>query len=150
MRTGTECKQKQNNRPDQEATVNTRLLSDLTSAGTNKLDDFKTDITEQRTLLNLKLTVSLYTHCKKLAAARNQQAYIDFQAYFGLINNQNPQESSNLAYLSVVDQKVDDKLTLLEIINRLHDDFIIKLNKQWLLLETDGAACIPQNTVHKD
>lgn len=70
MRTGTECKQKQNNRPDQEATVNTRLLSDLTSAGTNKLDDFKTDITEQRTLLNLKLTVSLYTlqkisSCKK-------------------------------------------------------------------------------------
>lgn len=42
-----------------------------------------------------------------------------------------------MAYLSVIDQKVDDELTL---INRLHDDFIVKLNKQWLLLETDGAV----------
>ena len=42
-----------------------------------------------------------------------------------------------MAYLSVIDQKVDDELKL---INCLHDDFIIKLNKQWLLLETDGAV----------
>ena len=42
-----------------------------------------------------------------------------------------------MAYLSVIDQKVDDELTL---IDRLHDDFIVKLNKQWLLLETDGAV----------
>ena len=42
-----------------------------------------------------------------------------------------------MAYLSVIDQKVDDELTL---INRLHDDFIVKLNKQWLLLERDGAV----------
>jgi len=42
-----------------------------------------------------------------------------------------------VAYLSVIDQKVDDELTL---INRLHDDFIVKLNKQWLLLERDGAV----------
>ena len=42
-----------------------------------------------------------------------------------------------MAYLSVIDQKVDDELTL---INRLHDDFIVKLNKQWLLLETIGAV----------
>ena len=39
-----------------------------------------------------------------------------------------------MAYLSVIDQNVDDELTL---INRLHDDFI---NEQWLLLETDGAV----------
>ena len=139
MRTEMECKQQQNNSPDQEPSVDTRLLSDLTSAGTNKLDDFKTDFTEQGKLLNLKLTASLYT-LQKLAAARNQQAYIDFQAYFGLINNHNPPESSNVAYLSVIDQKVDDKLTLIEIMNRLHDDFITKLNKRWLLLETDGAV----------
>ena len=42
-----------------------------------------------------------------------------------------------MAYLSVIDQKVDDELTL---INRLHDDFIVKLYKQWLLLETIGAV----------
>lgn len=140
MRTGTECKQrKPPNTQDQDLSTNSRVLSDVPSVGTSKLEDFQANITEQAALRNLKQTASLYT-MQKLAAASNQQVYLDFQSYFGLINNHSPPESSNVAYLSVIDQKVDDKLTLLEIINRLHEEFIVKLNKQWLLLEMDGAV----------
>jgi len=82
MRTGTECKQQQNNSPDQVLSGNTRLLSDLTSAGsciqTNLMISKQTSWNRVATLLNLELTTSLFT-LQKLAAARNQQAYIDFQ-----------------------------------------------------------------------
>ena len=45
MGIGTECKQQKPNSPEQDQSTNSRVLSDVPSVGTRKLEDFQADIT---------------------------------------------------------------------------------------------------------
>ena len=54
--------------------TNSRVLSDVPSLGTSKLEDFQADITEQATLLNFKQPVCTHCSCKQSASL------IDFQS----------------------------------------------------------------------
>ena len=54
MRTGTECKQRKPNSPEQDLSTNSRVLSDVPSVGTRKLEDFQAHITGEAALRNLK------------------------------------------------------------------------------------------------
>ena len=47
---------------------------------------------------------------------------------------------SNIVYLCVLDQKADNKETLLGIINQLHETFITKMKKDCVILEGDAAT----------
>ena len=82
-----ECKQQKTNSPDQDLSTTAECWSDVPSLDTSKLEDFQADITEQATLPYLKQPVC--THCRNYQL-QAIQVYLDFQSYFGLINNHSP------------------------------------------------------------
>ena len=55
------------------------------------------------------------------------------------------QQSSNTRILKGLDQRCDDKQTLLTIISDLYEEFLVPGKKEWVLLEGDKAMI----TVHQ-
>ena len=49
-------------------------------------------------------------------------------------------ECSNIIYLKILDQRCDDKETLLNVISELYEEFIVPKNTEWVLLEGDQAT----------
>ena len=65
---------------------------------------------------------------------------IDLQTYFSLSNNLSIPECSSVVYFKVLDQRCDDKQTLLTIISNLYEEFIVPGKKEWVLLEGEQAT----------
>ena len=76
----------------------------------------------------------------KVATTTHTDVLIDFQTYFSLSNNVPQPECSNIIYYKVLDQKCDDKETLLSIINDLYSEFILSSKKRFVLLEGNQAT----------
>ena len=85
------------------------------------------------------LTAQYYNLLKATSSASDVDL-LDSQSYLGLSRNQQPPEISNTAYLQVLDKKADDKHTILTIINQLHQEFIIFMQKKWLVFEGDAVT----------
>ena len=81
-------------------------------------------------------TISMFTHFMLQKVAKNEQscAVIDLKSYITLINNLSPPEPSNVIYYKVMNQRCDDKATLLSAINDLYNEFITTKRIKWLLL----------------
>ena len=138
-----------------------------TAVGTHKqLDKVNEQIVpHQHTLLQLqnfqitpdenKLTsdtISMFTHYMLQKVAKNEQscAVIDLKSYITLINNLSPPEPSNVIHYKVMNQRCDDKATLLSAINDLYDEFIATKRMKWLLLEGDQATYVRVQSIKQE
>ena len=103
------------------------------------IKDFQLSDQEDMVLRKLKEMSTQYI-LQKVASSDHSKTLIDLQTYFSLSNNLPTPECSNVIYFKVLDQKCDDKETLLNIINDLYEEFIVPKKKEWVLLEGDQAT----------
>ena len=73
----------------------------------------------------------------KVASTTHENALIDFTTYFSLSNQVPQPEQSNIIFFKVLDQRCDDKETLLNVINDMFVEFVQSGKK---LLEGDQAT----------
>ena len=92
---------------------------------------------EKITLGNLIMIVEKYALLKVASA---NKPLIDFQQYLGLSESVKAPEQSNIIYYKVLDQKCDNKETLLNVISDLYNEFILKHKKEHVILEGDQAT----------
>ena len=76
----------------------------------------------------------------KLACTEQGKSMIDLQSYLKIAKNIKDPECSNVIYYKVLQQRCDDKETLLDIINNLYTEFIKPGKKKHILLEGDQAT----------
>lgn len=103
------------------------------------IKDFHLSDQEDMVLGKLKEMSTQYI-LQKVASSDHSKTLIDLQTYFSLSNNLPTPECSNVIYFKVLDQRCDDKETLLNIINDLYEEFIVPKKKEWVLLEGDQAT----------
>ena len=76
----------------------------------------------------------------KLAHTEHSETVIDLQSYLTLANNIKSPECSNVIYYKVLNQRCDDKETLLNVINDVYTEFITSHKKKHVFLEGDQAT----------
>lgn len=59
-------------------------------------------------------------------------------------------ENSNVIYFMLLDQRCDDKETLLNVISELHTEFIASKKKMYLLLEGDQVTYERLQSIKKE
>ena len=62
---------------------------------------------------------------------------MNIQDYFSLIRVTHT-EKSEIVYLEVMDSVADTKDTVMQLLHELHQQFIVDMNIQWLVLEGDA------------
>ena len=62
---------------------------------------------------------------QKEAAFLHKVTLVDLQTYYSLSQDIQSPECSNIIYYTVLDQKCDDKETLLKVISDLHKEFTL-------------------------
>ena len=77
---------------------------------------------------------------QKVASCEHSITLIDLQTYYSLYNNISSPECSNIIYFNVLDQRCDDKETLLNVISELYEEFIVSKKKKYILLEGDQVT----------
>ena len=60
----------------------------------------------------------------KVASTTHENTLIDFTTYFSLSNQVPQPEQSNIIFFKVLDQRCDDKETLLNVINDMFVEFV--------------------------
>lgn len=90
--------------------------------------DFKFTSDETEVMQDLSEISSKYM-LQRVANSQSNKVLIDFQTYFCLYNNLPFPECSNVIYFQVLDQKCDNKDTLMNVINRVHTEFIMPKKK---------------------
>ena len=103
------------------------------------IKSFQLSEDERKLLLQVRELCNQYI-LQKLACNTQNKKLIDLQMYIGLHNNIKKPELSNIIHYKVLDQKCDDKETLLQIITDLHQKFIVSNESKCLLLEGDQAT----------
>ena len=76
----------------------------------------------------------------KVASTTHENTLIDFTTYFSLSNQVPQPEQSNIIFFKVLDQRCDDKETLLNVINDMFVEFVQSGKKKFVLLEGDQAT----------
>ena len=140
MRTGTEGTH-----------IHDQLVSTLTATQRNDqhqtqlhkptltIKDFLLTDEEDQAVKEVKAMSTQYIF-QKVANSDPNQTLINLQTYFSLSNNLSIPECSSVIYFKVLDQRCDDKQTLLTIISDLYEEFIVPGKKEWVLLEGDQAT----------
>jgi len=82
-----------------------------------------------------KLSAEYMLH--KVANSTNSKVLLDFHTYFSLYNNLPSPECSNIVYFKVLDQRCDNKETLVNLISDIYEEFVLSKRKKWVLLEGD-------------
>ena len=103
------------------------------------IQDFRLSETEIKAIDTLK-QMSMDYILQKVASCEHNIALIDLQTYYSLSNDIPSPECSNITYLTVIDQRCDNKETLLNIISELHKELIVSKKKKYLLLEGDQVT----------
>ena len=75
----------------------------------------------------------------KVASKTHSKHLINLQTYYSLSQNIPAPETSNIIY-KVLDQKCDNKETLLSIINDLYTEFIVTSKKTYVIIEGDQVT----------
>ena len=104
---------------------------------TPTIKDFQLTNREDKALTELKEMSTKYIFQK---VSSKQNMLIDLQSYFSLYNNLQTPECSNIIYYKVLDQRCDDKQTLLNVISELYEEFIVPKKMEFVLLEGDQAT----------
>ena len=76
----------------------------------------------------------------KIACNHHQKCLISLQMFYSLTHNLPSPEPSNILYFKVLDQRCDDKETLLSLIHNLYSGFIVTSKKDCIILEGDQAT----------
>ena len=145
MRTGTENKAVRRSLQEQfnSATTGPTWRENIHHTQPEKpsltIQDFQLTNSENISLKELKQISTQYI-LLKVAGSELNETCIDLQTYFSLSNNIKEPECSNIVYFKVLDQKCDDKETLLNIISDLYEEFILSNKKEWVILEGDQAT----------
>lgn len=92
-----------------------------------------------KAITDLKLLSTQYV-LLKFAYNEQNETILDLQSYFNLSNNLSKPECTNIIYFKVLDQKCNDKETLLNVISALYEESIEQKQKEWILLEGDQAT----------
>lgn len=87
------------------------------------INDFKLQTNETKATQELSEIASKYI-LQRVASSTSSTVLIDFQTYFTLYNDLQSPECSNIIYYQVLDQKCDNKETLMNVINSLYAEFI--------------------------
>ena len=103
------------------------------------IKDFLLTDEEDQAVKEVKAMSTQYIF-QKVANSDPNQTLINLQTYFSLSNNLSIPECSSVIYFKVLDQRCDDKQTLLTIISDLYEEFIVPGKKEWVLLEGDQAT----------
>lgn len=103
------------------------------------LADFRLTEIEFATMKGLR-EMSIDYVLQKQAATMHKVIFIDLQTYYSLSQDIQSPECSNIIHYTVLDQKRDDKETLLKVISDLHTAFIHSGRKTYILLEGDLAT----------
>ncbi len=76
----------------------------------------------------------------KLANEQNPDSLVGIQKYYCLSQNVPSPEKTSIIYYNVLDEKCDNKETLLSIINDPYTEFILSGKKTHAILEGDQAT----------
>ena len=98
------------------------------------IKDFQLSDRENKAITDLKLMSTQYVFLK-VAGNEQNETILDLLSYFNLANNLSKPECSNIIYFKVLDQKCDDKETLLNVISALYEEFISKNRKSGFYLK---------------
>ena len=114
----------------------------VTTNSTPRIQNFKLNDTDTKELTHLQDLMCSYVASKSAFDKINQQdhTFIDLQSYVTLYNNLDHPETSNIIYLDVLDQKANNKQTLLDIINNLYEEHIVNGGKKWVVVEGDAKT----------
>ena len=77
---------------------------------------------------------------QKVVSSEHNKMLVDLQTYYSLSNHLPTPERSNIIYFKVLDQRCDDKETLINIISELYEEFVVLKKNKWVLLEGDQAT----------
>ncbi len=140
MRTGTEgaCMSQTSTQPITQTDFNRQDEPLNQQPSTVTVNDFKLQTNETKATQELSEIASKYI-LQRVANSTNSTVLIDFQTYFTLYNDlQSPERPrTNIIYYQVIDQKCDNKETLMNVINSLYAEFIKTNQKKWIILEGD-------------
>ena len=121
-------------------------LKTITTNSTQCIQNFKLSDTDTKELTHLQDLMCSYVANKLAFNKINKQdhTFIDLRSYvtLRLYNNLDHPETSNIIYLNVLDQKADNKQTLLAIINNLYEEFIVNGGQKWVVVEGDAKLTI--------
>ena len=142
MRTGTEGGTCRKNLSQLMPQCIQTPLKTITTNSTQCIQNFKLSDTDTKELTHLQDLMCSYVANKLAFDKINKQdhTFIDLQSYVTLYNNLDHPETSNIIYLNVLDQKADNKQTLLAIINNLYEEFIVNGGQKWVVVEGDAKT----------
>ena len=111
----------------------------LSDRPTMSIEQFELQQEEKKSLDKLGDMCQQYI-VLKLANALSQNSIVGIQMYYCLSQNVPPPDKTSIIYFKVLDEKCDNKETLLSIINDLYVEFILSGKKTHVILEGDQAT----------
>ena len=96
---------------------------------------------ELESLMEIQQDIHCYLLQKVLADDKTDKAYyISMQEYLDLIRPSHATQST-VAYLEVMASKAENKDTMLDMINKLHKEYVIvQQKKEWLVITGDAKV----------
>jgi len=104
-----------------------------------KMADFILDGADEITLKSLAEASEIYMLLKS-ANVKQDKHILDIQGFLTMYNNIQSPLPSDIVYYKVLDQKCDNKDTLLNVISDLQNEFILKHRTKYIVLEGDQAT----------
>ena len=139
LRTGTEKKPSESTIPSTEQIWrNTSHHYHQPSVKERAIDDFKMNEDETMALEELKEEINTYMiHKFAVSTSIPQKTFLNVQDHFS-VTRVTHTERSNVIYLQVKDAVADTKDTMMDMLHELHQQYVVKQNHKWLVVEGDG------------
>ena len=103
------------------------------------IQDFLMSDNELESLMDIQQDIHCYLLQKVLAEGKTNKAYISMQEYLDLIRPSHAAQST-VAYLEVMASNAENKDTMLDMINKLHEEYIVQQKKEWLVITGDAKV----------
>ena len=99
---------------------------------------FRPSIAKQKACCKVGKNLAFYCLLKQVYQDKDQHM-IDMQSFGALCDGTGtPPEVANIAYITIIDEKVDSKDTVLHVINELYTKYVCACGKSFLVLEGDA------------
>ena len=135
--------------PTRNAPPRKQQCTEQTQEKSLGIADFQLSEIETKAIDKLERMATDYAMLK-VASCEHNISLIDLQTYYSLSNGIPSPECSNVIYFMVLDQRCDDKETLLNVISELHTEFIASKKKMYLLLEGDQVTYEHLQSIKKE
>ena len=138
LRTGME--QAQAERPISGKDFSKSSNPQINTTVKDKTADFQTNEAECTAFEELQQQVHTYMLLRhSVCSCESENTFLNIQDYLSSIRTTHT-EKSNVAYLQVMDAVADSKDTLMQMLNNLHEHYIVKQGKQDLVVEGDAKV----------